>query len=79
MGKERYYREEHRVKRTEREIKNRKAVKNFIPEDYMIIQNVDKDGMWVKGGQISHATQRKNSYVINLEDGSQLERYHHHI
>ena len=77
--KERNTREEHRTKRTEREIKNKKSVKNYLPGEKVIVQNVDKYGRWVKRGEISYETQGKDSYVITPDDGSQTERHHHWI
>ena len=54
-------------------------MKNFKPGDYVLVQNTDKEGRWTKRGHIFQVTKGKNSYIINLYDGSVSERHCHHI
>ena len=71
--------EEARVQRTSSLIKNSKSVKNYVPLDQVILQDTDRKGHWTQKGKIISMTKGKNSYIVELEDGTRFERHHHQM
>ena len=69
-----------RVARTEKLIKNSKKIKNFKVGDFVVCQDIlDRESKWTKKGKVVRVTNGKNSYVVELETGGEIERHRHHI
>ena len=52
---------------------------NYQPNDRVILQDMDKKGRWIKRGKIIRETRGKNSFIVQLDDGTEYERHCHHI